>query len=80
MPTSGGTLWNDPDSRGGVNDGDDEVSASERPQSVGFTQSEVYLDTDRPSLYDAFNEAYGEPYKPREMRRMIDRRRKERGP
>jgi hypothetical protein len=71
MPTSGGTLWNDPDARGGVNDGDNEVAASERPESVGFTQSEIYLDTDRPSLYDAFNETYGEPYKPREMQRMI---------
>ena len=71
MPTSGGTIWNDPDARGGVNDGDNEVAASERPESVGFTQSEIYLDTDRPSLYDAFNEMYGEPYKPREMQRMI---------
>ena len=71
MPTSGGTLWNDPDARGGVNDGDNEVAASERPESVGFTQSEIYLDTDRPSLYDAFNEMYGEPYKPREMQRMV---------
>jgi transglutaminase-like putative cysteine protease len=71
MPTSGGTLWNDPDARGGVNDGDNEVAASERPESVGFTQSEIYLDSDRPSLYDAFNEMYGEPYKPRELPRMI---------
>lgn len=70
VPTSGGTEWNDPEARGGVNDGDNEVSASENPQSVGFTRSEIYLDTDRPSLYDAFNEAYGEPTK-RKTERMI---------
>ena len=51
MPTSGGTDWSDPDARSGVGDGDNEVSASEHPQSVGFTESEVYLETDRPSLW-----------------------------
>jgi transglutaminase-like putative cysteine protease len=71
VPSSGGTDWNDPDARGGVNDGDNEVSASENPQSVGFTQSEVYLDTDRPSLYDTFNEMYGEPFKNKKIERMI---------
>ena len=65
MPTSGGTDWNDPDARSGVGDGDNEVAASEHPESVGFTESEVYLETDRPSLYDAFNETYGEPFKPK---------------
>jgi hypothetical protein len=71
MPTSGGTWWDDPEARGGVNDGDNEVAASEKPESVGFTESEVYLETDRPSLYDAFNESYGEPFKPRKMEKMI---------
>jgi transglutaminase-like putative cysteine protease len=71
VPTSGGTDWNDPDARGGVNDGDHEVSASENPQSVGYTQSEVYLDSDRPSLYDTFNDMYGEPFKIKKSERMI---------
>ena len=62
---------NDTNARSGVGDGDNEVSASEHPQSVGFTESEVYLETDRPSLYDAFNESYGEPFKPKRMERMI---------
>ena len=65
VPTSGGTDWSDPDARSGVGDGDNEVSASEHPESVGFTESEVYLETDRPSLYDSFNETYGEPFKPK---------------
>lgn len=71
VPTSGGTDWSDREARGGVNDGDHEVSASENPQSVGFTQSEVYLDSDRPSLYDTFNDMYGEPFKVKKTERMI---------
>ena len=58
VPSSGGADWSDPEARSG-GDGDHKVSASERPESVGFTESEVYPETDRPSLYDAFNESYG---------------------
>ncbi len=71
MPSSGGTVWDNPDARGGVNDGEDEVKGSEKPQSVGFTDSDVYLDSDRPSLYDAFNDLYGEPIKPMQRDRMV---------
>ncbi|MDX2037640.1 MAG: transglutaminase-like domain-containing protein [Isosphaeraceae bacterium] len=71
LPTSGGTGESDPDARSGVGDGDHEVAADENPQSVGFTESEVFLETDRPSLYDAFNEAYGEPFKPKNQEKMI---------
>ena len=71
VPTSGGTDWSDPEARSGVGDGDHEVAASEHPESVGFTESEVYLETDRPSLYDAFNESYGEPFKPKKTDKMI---------
>ncbi len=71
VPTSGGTDTNDPEARAGVGDGDDEVSASEHPESVGYTESEIYLETDKPSLYDAFNETYGEPFKREKFERMI---------
>ncbi len=71
MPSSGGTDWDDPDARGGVGDGENEVKGAERPESIGFADSDVYLDTDRPSLYDAFNDMYGEPSKPRKMDRMV---------
>ncbi|WP_165219979.1 transglutaminase-like domain-containing protein [Aquisphaera insulae] len=71
IPSSGGDRWSDPDSSSGVGDGDNEVAASEHPQSVGFTASDVYLETDKPSLYDAFNETYGEPFKPRPHQKMI---------
>jgi len=59
VPSSGSADWSDPEARSGVGDGDNEVSASKRPESVGFTESEVYLESDWPSLYDAFNESYG---------------------
>ena len=71
VPTSGGTDWSDPEARSGVGDGDNEVSASDHPESVGFTESEIYLETDRPSLYDSFNETYGEPLKPKKQEKMI---------
>ncbi|MFO0888146.1 MAG: transglutaminase-like domain-containing protein [Isosphaeraceae bacterium] len=71
VPSSGGTDQDDPDARGGVGDGDNEVRGSENPQSVGFTDSDIYLDSDRPTLYDAFNEMYGEPVKPKQQHRMV---------
>ncbi len=72
VASSGGTGENDPDARSGVNDGDNEVSASKDPKSVGFTESEVYLESERPSLYDSFTEQYGEPIKPKgKQERMI---------
>ncbi len=71
VPTSGGTDASDPNARSGVGDGDNEVDASEHPESVGFTESEVYLETDRPTLYDSFNEQYGEPLKPKKTEKMI---------
>lgn len=71
FPSSGGTDWNDPDARGGVGDGDDEVKGAENPQSIGFADSDAYLDSDRPSLYDAFNDMYGEPSKPKKSERMV---------
>jgi len=39
--------------------------------SSGFADSDAYLDTDRPSLYDAFNDMYGEPSKPKKSERMV---------
>ena len=72
VASSGGTGENEPDARSGVNDGDNEVSASEDPRSIGFTESEVYLESDRPSLYDSFSDQYGEPIKPKnKQERMV---------
>lgn len=68
--SSGGSGETNELATAGVGDGPNEVSASENADSVGFTDSDIYLESDRPSLFDAFNEQYGEPYKPKEQQRM----------
>jgi transglutaminase-like putative cysteine protease len=70
LPTSGGTGGYDPFARGGINDGDDEVKG-ENAHSTGMTQSDTFLDSPLPSLYDLFNDKYGEPFKPKERERSI---------
>ncbi len=61
MPTSGGNRWNDPQARSGVGDGDDLVAAHDQALSFGAVESELFLDSEMPSLYDVFDETYGEP-------------------
>ncbi len=68
--SSGGTGETDEMATSGVGDGPNEVAASQNAESVGFTDSEIYLETDRPSLFDAFNEQYGEPFKRQKVERM----------
>jgi hypothetical protein len=70
LPTSGGTGGYDPFARGGVNDGDDEVRG-DNARSTGMIQSDTCLDSPLPSLYDMFNDMYGEPFKPKERERAI---------
>jgi protein-glutamine gamma-glutamyltransferase len=70
LPTSGGTGDYDPFARGGINDGDDEVKGP-NARSTGMTQSDTFLDSPLPSLYDLFSEQYGEPFKPKERERAI---------
>lgn len=68
--SSGGTGEMNQLATSGVGDGPNEVSASENPESTGFTDSEIYLETDQSSLFDAFNEQYGEPFKKQKFERM----------
>jgi hypothetical protein len=70
LPTSGGTGGYDPFARGGVNDGDDEVKG-DNARSTGMTQSDTFLDSPLPTLYDMFNDTYGEPFKPKDRERAI---------
>lgn len=62
--SSGGSLSASGRARSGVNDGSASTDTARNPQSVGFANSNVYLDSPLRSLYDAFNETYGEPQKP----------------
>lgn len=63
VPTSGGTGSYDPFARGGINDGDDETSG-DNAKSTGMTQTESFLESPLPSLYDVANDMYGPPHKP----------------
>ena len=64
LPTSGGDRWYDPFARAGVGDGDAMVAAREDAMSFGPVESELFLESDMPTLYDMFNELYGDPPKP----------------
>ena len=70
VSSSGGTGETNELATSGVGDGPNEVSASKDPQTTGFSDSEIYLETDRSSLFDAFNEQFGEPYKKQNFERM----------
>lgn len=71
MPTSGGTGSYDPFARGGINDGDEEV-AGDDPRATGFVESDQFLDSPDPALYDVVSDLFGEPKKrPTEIERMM---------
>ena len=70
LPTSGGTGGYDPYARGGINDGDDEVRG-DNPRSTGMVETEQFLDSPLPSLYDISNDLYGEPFKVTDRERAI---------
>ncbi len=63
MPSSGGTGQFDPFSRGGVNDGDALVAGNNNIKSFAPLEDAPFLDTDKPSLYDMFNDTFDEPPK-----------------
>lgn len=69
-PSSGGSRWSNPAAFLGVGDGDWVVSGA-NATSTGSVDSEYYLESDRPSLYDVMIEAYGEPRPPDQITRAI---------
>ncbi|MCE3016931.1 MAG: transglutaminase-like domain-containing protein [Pirellula sp.] len=60
MPTSGGKGGSDPAARQGVGDGDMLVAAKDKAYSFGPVESDLFLDSQSPSLYDIATEVYGE--------------------
>jgi protein-glutamine gamma-glutamyltransferase len=66
MPASGGDRWNDPFARAGVRDGDAVVAAQDDAMSFGPVESQLFLESCMPTLYDMFNDLYGEPLKPKQ--------------
>ncbi len=61
MPTSGGQLYADAAARSGVGDGELLVPAVNDTSIFGPVESEIFLESQQPSLYDVVSELYGEP-------------------
>ena len=72
FPSSGGTQWHDPQAHGGIGDGDQMVAGKDQASSFGPVESELFLESQMPSLYDAFNEfSDPPPIKKKQSRRAI---------
>ena len=65
MPFSGGDSYAFPWAHDGVGDGENLVAAEKNPQATGPVNSGVFATSHKPSLYDLFNDLYGEPPKPK---------------
>lgn len=61
MPTSGGQKRGESWSRQGVGDGDMLVAAKDEAYTFGPVDSDLFLDSEVPSMYDMVSEMYGEP-------------------
>lgn len=67
LPSSGGTGGSDPFARGGVGDGEQLVGATENANSFGPIESELFLESEQPTLYDMFIDLY-EPKSPKKQK------------
>ncbi|PQO38036.1 transglutaminase-like domain-containing protein [Blastopirellula marina] len=72
MPSSGGNRSSDVRSQAGVGDGEDLVRGTKDAMSFGPTESEIFLESQMPSLFDAFNDMYDAPVrKPKKQNKAI---------
>lgn len=63
LPSSGGSRWQDANANGGIGDGPQMVSAKDNASSFGPIESELFLESKMPSLYDVYNEFSEAPVK-----------------
>lgn len=77
FPSSGGIRSGSDSSRGGIGDGIDEVSGSKNPKTAGYDNSDIFVNSEKCGLYDAFIENYGEVAKPTEFKKMMMLQQKE---
>ena len=61
VPSSGGTGDYSLHSRGGVNDGDALVAGDRNIKSFAPIEDAPFLDSEKPSLYDVFNDTFDQP-------------------
>ena len=71
MNTSGGTSRYHAGARSGVGDGDAVVAARDHAASFGAVETDVFLDSPAPSLFDIFNDTFGEPSRKKKSERAI---------
>ncbi len=71
FPSSGGSREKHEFARGGVNDGEDQVAATDRAETTGFADSEVFLDTPDFTLFDVSNDLFGEPETRRAQQKAV---------
>ncbi len=60
MPTSGGTTGKDSSAQRGVGNGDQLIAARSKPSSFGAVDSDMFLDSEKPSLFDLFSDEFGD--------------------
>ncbi|MFM7242629.1 MAG: transglutaminase domain-containing protein [Planctomycetaceae bacterium] len=65
LPLSGGDSHAFPWARDGVGDGENLVAAKKDPRATGPVNSGVFATSHKSSLYDLFNDLYGDPPKPK---------------
>ena len=58
---SGGGEKSDPYGRGGVGNGEGEVAATQKTEDIGFANTDIVVESERRTLFDAVSEIYGEP-------------------
>lgn len=63
MPTSGGSKWTDSAASRGVGNGDALVAAKDHALTFGAVDTDFFLDSPKPSLFDVFSDQFGEPVK-----------------
>lgn len=63
-PVSGGQDDFDAFAQSGVGNGDAVVAAKDEAQSFGAVESDLFLESHQPSLYDMFSDLYGDPPRP----------------
>ncbi|MEZ6151370.1 MAG: transglutaminase domain-containing protein [Pirellulaceae bacterium] len=67
MPTSGGTTGKDSAARSGVGNGDALIAAKNHATSFGAVETDMFLDSEKPSLFDVFSDEFGEPQTKKEV-------------
>lgn len=71
MPTSGGDSWGDASARNGVGEGELLVAGTTSASTFGPVDSELFLESTEPTLYDVFSDLYGKPKPKRSFERAI---------